>query len=538
MINPRMHAAVKKRHYVEFLNDVSRSLAEIVVMRCRRGAGRRLYPAFMATTYAATISLGDTDAAGVLFFARLFDFAQREPIVDIPMPPTRQLPMRPREAQHASAWRLVRSSGRKRRLLNYTRMGVAAVALLASSLTTDRVVCAQCTYTVELLEKPANWATLVVSDLGPDGSVVGSFKYPGQINHHPFRWSPTTGYEVIAGPSTVTDRQARQVSNNGLIAGTGDVPGFSDETTQFVIWYRGTSWCVPAPDPSMYVNVQDADGDGYVVGSFGSGRLGLFPFASRNGEMLSLPEAIESKHGEIRGTNALGMICGWHGESTVESPRRAFIGTLDAITDLPTIEGTMHPWAVRVTRNGHAALRVTLVQARPDDPLLRRGYFWNGGEQIPLGVLPLPGGDRSLPYDMNEVDQIVGASGQTQGPGVPWTRAILWQSGQLYDLTTLTILPPRSKLLTALTVDDSGNILVDGRLGIGGCVPTGFILHPMTFDAADVTIDCHVDVRDLAVVLQEWGPTADAAVPRADLDGDGVIGPADLAMVLGAWTAR
>jgi len=38
---------------------------------------RRLYPAFMATTYAATISLGDTDAAGVLFFARLFDFVQR-----------------------------------------------------------------------------------------------------------------------------------------------------------------------------------------------------------------------------------------------------------------------------------------------------------------------------------------------------------------------------------------------------------------------------------------------------------------------------
>jgi YbgC/YbaW family acyl-CoA thioester hydrolase len=31
----------------------------------------------MRTSYATTISLGDTDAAGVLFYARLFDLAQR-----------------------------------------------------------------------------------------------------------------------------------------------------------------------------------------------------------------------------------------------------------------------------------------------------------------------------------------------------------------------------------------------------------------------------------------------------------------------------
>jgi hypothetical protein len=50
--------------------------------------------------------------------------------------------------------------------------------------------------------------------------------------------------------------------------------------------------------------------------------------------------------------------------------------------------------------------------------------------------------------------------------------------------------------------------------------------------AADITADCRVDRRDLATVLADWG-LADSV---ADLDGDGMVGAADLRSVLRGWT--
>jgi hypothetical protein len=50
--------------------------------------------------------------------------------------------------------------------------------------------------------------------------------------------------------------------------------------------------------------------------------------------------------------------------------------------------------------------------------------------------------------------------------------------------------------------------------------------------AADLNGDGCVSPADLALLLGEWG-TAD---PIADLDASGVVGPSDLALLLGAWT--
>lgn len=47
----------------------------------------------------------------------------------------------------------------------------------------------------------------------------------------------------------------------------------------------------------------------------------------------------------------------------------------------------------------------------------------------------------------------------------------------------------------------------------------------------DLNGDGHVDAADLAILLGSWGASGAAA----DLDGDGVVGAADLALLLGAW---
>jgi hypothetical protein len=50
----------------------------------------------------------------------------------------------------------------------------------------------------------------------------------------------------------------------------------------------------------------------------------------------------------------------------------------------------------------------------------------------------------------------------------------------------------------------------------------------------DLNGDGSVGPEDLAILLGAWGPALGSVA--ADLDGDGVVGPADLATLLGAWT--
>ena len=63
-----------------------------------------------------------------------------------------------------------------------------------------------------------------------------------------------------------------------------------------------------------------------------------------------------------------------------------------------------------------------------------------------------------------------------------------------------------------------------------------FLAVPMTIPnlecVADLDGDGKVDAADLAIVLGSWGPCRGCP---ADLDGDHVVGPADLAIVLGNW---
>ncbi len=52
--------------------------------------------------------------------------------------------------------------------------------------------------------------------------------------------------------------------------------------------------------------------------------------------------------------------------------------------------------------------------------------------------------------------------------------------------------------------------------------------------AADVSGDKLVGPADLAIILGNWGPVPPND-PIADLNDDGIVGPADLAIVLGNW---
>ncbi len=93
---------------------------------------------------------------------------------------------------------------------------------------------------------------------------------------------------------------------------------------------------------------------------------------------------------------------------------------------------------------------------------------------------------------------------------------------------------------------DGSNSLVCLANDFEGCTmfetqvnsPTNFAGETGTIDAslpcpADITGDGNVGPADLANLLGSWGPCGKEC--PADLTGDGIVGPTDLATLLGSW---
>lgn len=57
---------------------------------------------------------------------------------------------------------------------------------------------------------------------------------------------------------------------------------------------------------------------------------------------------------------------------------------------------------------------------------------------------------------------------------------------------------------------------------------------PQAPPISDLTGDCHTDAADLRVLLGQWGD-ANGGSASADFNHDGVVGPQDLAILLGNW---
>ncbi len=84
----------------------------------------------------------------------------------------------------------------------------------------------------------------------------------------------------------------------------------------------------------------------------------------------------------------------------------------------------------------------------------------------------------------------------------------------------------RSCLIVAMTVLRIRVIFTDFS---GGIIVSSFSAP------ADLDGDGQVGAADLAILLGNWGPCVNCGICPADLDGDCAVGPADLAILLGNW---
>jgi hypothetical protein len=270
---------------------------------------------------------------------------------------------------------------------------------------------------------------------------------------------------------------------------------------------------------------------GQLFDDFGPGR----PMAWRDGTFLPIPGELADCDGEFTATRA-GLVVGdCGGMAPLGAYVTGFLWTPEGVQYLQTYpkDGwSSYPTAVNARRE--VGGKGTILIGNGTNSGAFRPTIWHDGIPTDLGTPPQY--DAAQFRGMNEVGQAVGYSYcQYTSPcdNNPLHQVHLWMEGSYYSLNSFLPQNWPGKIYEGRAINDSGVIAAYGYYQGQGKM---YIFTPVGSSPADITIDCRVDVKDLTMVLECWGPTSESPVKRADVDDDGVVGPRDLAEVLGAWT--
>lgn len=164
---------------------------------------------------------------------------------------------------------------------------------------------------------------------------------------------------------------------------------------------------------------------------------------------------------------------------------------------------------------GNWTLEATLTPPRGDD------IGWRGfGSSLALAP--------------NGMGIAIGSGGVSSAAGDYGHRAALFVKGARgWTLQTTYTLSPNDPACTAVALDGSTLLIADPASGAGRVLAYPVELPDAPQVTGDLDGDGAVGPSDLALLLGAWG---EGAGSPADLDFDGSVGPADLAIVLGAWS--
>jgi probable HAF family extracellular repeat protein len=200
---------------------------------------------------------------------------------------------------------------------------------------------------------------------------------------------------------------------------------------------------------------------------------------------------------------------------TNNSTTRAFVVPNGAMLNLGTLGGT-HSRAMDIS----GLLVVGIADIAGNIP---RAALWTLTPSGTLGSTTnlgtLPGAINSAALAVNATGTVVGNSGDA---------AFVWSANVMFDLNTRIAADSGWHLQRASGIDDAGRIVGTGKhFGL----QRAFLLTPR--DPADLDADGVVGAADLAILLGAWG----GSDPSFDLTGNGSVGAEDLGILLGAWSA-
>ncbi|MCH7604132.1 MAG: hypothetical protein IIB54_15345 [Planctomycetes bacterium] len=247
-----------------------------------------------------------------------------------------------------------------------------------------------------------------------------------------------------------------------------------------------------------------------------SGEMKAFQWQSGQIEALQLPLGL-NEGAVANDINQNGEITGWMGAVFTSN---AYVYANGQTTTLPHFPGGQATIGSSINVHGQV-VGLALIDV-PDVGLTRHAYYWNGVQAIDLGTLP--DHKRSVAKDINDLDEIVGASSFV-GSNINTSHAVYWRDGVMYDLNDLVVTDLGGIVLVrALAINNAGQILAVANA-------IGVLLTPIDSAPGDIDNNCMVNVSDLLLLISEWGK----AGSFADINDDGSVNVTDLLALLGSW---
>jgi len=362
--------------------------------------------------------------------------------------------------------------------------------------------------------------------------------------------------------------QGFRVSGNGIATGRS----FGNPTQAFTWTKSGGLVGLPnLASPSRPFSVGNGVNDsGVVVGtgsttSFGSSPL---PLIWQNGVVATLPLPAGQTLGRANDINNLGVAIGSVNGGSLEFGVIYSGGSATVITQT-TANGSILRTAYGINDAG----RVVGFGIDPNNAAVNVGYVLDTATNTAFTVGALPGFNGAIAFDVSQAGHVVGSSMLNQGSGLPfiWSDAdgilpiplpagtsqgsargvnsagwavgtassafaipFLFDGVNTYRLADL--LPPGSGWdLSTNTSSSALGISEDGIIvgtGVRNGLVRAYVMVPVVACIGDINRDGIVSGADLAILLGTWGPCAGCA---ADLNDDGIVNGADLALLLGNW---
>lgn len=384
----------------------------------------------------------------------------------------------------------------------------------------------QCQYEVTMIANPVcqslPYPTTVAYGINEGGHVVGRYRPCVLGAPTAFEWTPEDGFMTLSLPNGAPETWAYDISDAGEIAGYfvlhdddfGDLALYLDEGGELVNIgvLPGGTW-----------SEAKAVRDGVVVGWSRSEASGRVAYRWQDGVMTSLAPDLGTPGSDAMDINDRGQITGWIGTAWIFDGN-AYIWDDGLVTVLPPIPGGVRSAGLALNNRGDVAGEGRRINKQTGE-VERHAFAWI--HETMFEIPPIAGTTTSLAHDMNDARQVVGHC-EDDAPLV----GFLWQGGVTWNLNDL-ILPG-----SGVTVSGARAINQRGQIaGWGGAMAgeVGVLLTPVGMPPGDLNIDCRVGIVDLLELLARWGPCEQPDECPADLDGDGVVGAADFAMLVMNW---
>lgn len=367
-----------------------------------------------------------------------------------------------------------------------------------------------------------------------DGWVIGRYLPCGMLGLRGFVWTPSDGFKDLPPPAGYKEADPASVSAEGVIIGSVRKVGNGEHRA--CLWFDGVPTLMPEL-PNVGSKAVAIGPDGTVYGySLGPAQAPQC-VAWLDGALVPMPDALTPRSpvsDQFTSGASNGWLCGIQqfgptGTDLVFRMRGDLVESAFAPRENAGVN------AADINRSGVLAGGFSVSTDRDLNWEEAWGFRYDGA----VTALPgLTGYSGAQPVAMNDAGVLVGVAYCVEGSCAPLppSTPVLWRESTVVPVADLL---PRfnGSLYNVHDINNRGQmVLSGGYLDLPGGAYAVILAAPKNVPVGDLDVDCVVDVGDLTLLIESWGARDEAPVQEADLDGDGEIGPLDLAQLLGAWS--